>query len=133
MMMMVFPHVFQRCNNVIEIPWVVYSLVISLVVRIICSIIFTFRHTASQKVADGIERECGNTCVRYVFQLLLTVVDAKSSADKCLTSASASLSDHVQGRRYTERMKGRLSFLMRLFGTGPTTHGTTLTLRCTST
>ena len=55
-MMMVFPDVLQRCINVIQIPWVVYSLVISLVVRIICSIIFTFRHTASQKVANGIER-----------------------------------------------------------------------------
>ena len=54
--MMVFPDVLQRCINVIQIPWVVYSLVISLVVRIICSIIFTFRHTAPQKVADGIER-----------------------------------------------------------------------------
>ena len=56
MMMMGSPHVFQRCNNVIQIPWVVYSFVISLVVGIICSIIFTFRHTASQKVANGIER-----------------------------------------------------------------------------
>ena len=54
-MMMVHADVVQCLIHVFNIPGKSDSLVILFIIRVICSIVFTFRHTASQEVADGIE------------------------------------------------------------------------------
>ena len=53
---MVYPDVVERRLHVCNVPSKWDSLVILFIIRVICSIVFTFRHTASQEVADGIER-----------------------------------------------------------------------------
>ena len=55
-MMMVYPDVVERRLHVCNVPIKRDSFVILFIIRVICAIVFTFRHTASQEVVDGIER-----------------------------------------------------------------------------